>query len=408
MLTLTLFFTCILLLTLTCKRASAGLSAGTAKVDITPDPGMINWVHGTPYNGVLDPLAGRALVLTDGDTTAAFLCLDIIDAVEEAVANARKAVHESTGIPEKNILFAASHTHSGPRAPFTASTFRHSRSSDRMQTLLNDPIYQAWCEKLPETCANIVKQAQSALQPVSLSLGRANAAEWLFNRRPIDENGNVVSTLHPENPYALPDGLRFGIVDPTLTLLSLNGTDGKAVATLFSVPCHSVSIYPHHEGISADWPGPACNHISEALGGETCFLQGCAGDIVPARRGEEARTQMARFFADRAIAAAKCARPLPEASLKVTSNTVGLPLLPNRREETGTDFHPVEIQIISCGPFALVTLPGEPLNGLAREIVARSPFPHTLVIGYTNGRGVGYIGLPGEKAKGGYEAGAGR
>ena len=82
--------------------------------------------------------------------------------------------------------------------------------------------------------------------------------------------------------------------------------------------------------------------------------------------------------------------------------------MPEARQNAGTDIRPVEIQVIACGPFALVTLPGEPLNGLAREIQARSPFPHTLVVGYTNGRGVGYVGLPGEKARGGYEAGAGQ
>ena len=63
---------------------------------------------------------------------------------------------------------------------------------------------------------------------------------------------------------------------------------------------------------------------------------------------------------------------------------------------------------IPAGDLGLVTLPGEPLNGLAREIQARSPFPHTVVTGYSNGFGVGYVGLPGEKARGGYEAGAGR
>jgi hypothetical protein len=30
------------------------------------------------------------------------------------------------------------------------------------------------------------------------------------------------------------------------------------------------------------------------------------------------------------------------------------------------------------------------------------------VVGYANGSGAGYVGLPGEKARGGYEAGAGR
>ena len=42
---------------------------------------------------------------------------------------------------------------------------------------------------------------------------------------------------------------------------------------------------------------------------------------------------------------------------------------------------------------------------LSTAIQTRSPSPHTLVLGYANGRGVGYVGLPGGKARGGYEMG---
>jgi hypothetical protein len=38
-------------------------------------------------------------------------------------------------------------------------------------------------------------------------------------------------------------------------------------------------------------------------------------------------------------------------------------------------------------------------------IRAASPFPQTLVLGYSNGNGVHYVGMSGEKARGGYEAG---
>ena len=385
----------------------SGLHAGTARADITPDPAMTNWVDLKPYDGVLDRLALRALVLRDDGTELAILAYDLIDAGEEAVALIRKSVHDATGIPEGHILVGASHTHSGPRAPFTAASLT-SRRSERMKPILEDPVFRAWADRLPGVCADAARKAKGSLVPVTLALGRADAGAWMFNRRPVDPEGNVVTMFTPRDPYSLPAGLRFGPKDPTLTVLTFIGEDNNTVATLFSVPCHSVSIYPHHRGVSADWPGPACAHISAALGGETLFLQGCAGEIVPGRRGEQARAEMARFFADRAVAAAGQRFALPDAPLRVISGKVGIPLMPEARANAGTDLRPVEIQVIACGPFALATLPGEPLNGLAREIQARSPFPHTLVVGYANGRGVGYVGLPGEKARGGYEAGAGQ
>jgi neutral ceramidase len=383
------------------------LSAGTARGDITPDPAMINWVDRKPYDGVLDQLDVRVLWLSDGGTDVAIVAWDLIDTMDEAVRNVRRAIHESTGIPDKHVIIGASHTHSGPRSPFTEATVPPKRA-ERMREILDDPVWQAWGAKLPATCAGLAEKAREAAKPVSLGIGRADAGEWLFNRRPIDAEGKVVTTFNPADPKVLPDGLRFSPLDPTLTVLVFEGADGKPVASLFSVPCHSVSIYPHHQGVSADWPGPACEHISNALGGETLFLQGCAGDIVPGRRGEAARRDMAKFFADRAVSAAGVRHPIPPAPLQTISSVAGLPLLPKARADAGCDFHPVEIHVVAIGPLALVTLPGEPLNGLAREITARSPFPHTLVVGYSNGYSVGYVGLPGEKAKGGYEAGAGR
>ncbi len=387
--------------------AEVSLSAGAARTDITPDPAMPNWVDGRPYDGVLDPLTLRGLVLSDGKTEFALICWDLIDVTEECAASVRRAVHGATGIPDTHVLMAASHTHSSPRSPYAASTFP-GRKSERLRGILDDPVFRAWSERLPGQCADVLKRAQGRRQPVTLNIGRANASEWLFNRRPLDPDGNVVTMFRPKDPQTLPDGLRFGPLDPTLTVLTLRNGAGANVATLYSVPCHPVSIYPHHRGVSADWPGPANERVSEVLGGETFFLQGCAGDIVPARRGEEARAKMARFFAKRTIAAARISHSLPSSPLRIATRVAGLPLVSEARQQAGADVRPVELQAVVCGPFGLAVIPGEPLNGLAREIQARSPLPHTLVIGYANGRGVSYVGLPGEKARGGYEAGAGQ
>lgn len=62
-----------------------------------------------------------------------------------------------------------------------------------------------------------------------------------------------------------------------------------------------------------------------------------------------------------------------------------------------------EIHALTLGSLAIVTLPGEPLVQLGFSIQERSPYPHTLVLGYSNGRGAIYVGIPGEKARGGYE-----
>jgi hypothetical protein len=98
------------------------------------------------------------------------------------------------------------------------------------------------------------------------------------------------------------------------------------------------------------------------------------------------------------------------AQFRIANVSLELPLTEAAQRDTKAPTIKTEVQVIACGPLALVGLPGEPLIGLAAEILRRSPFPHTLVLGYSNGGGVQYVGMPGDKAKGGYEmteAGAG-
>jgi hypothetical protein len=75
--------------------------------------------------------------------------------------------------------------------------------------------------------------------------------------------------------------------------------------------------------------------LQSALGGEALFLQGCAGDIVPARRGLDAREKMARLITERALAAAANALTLKPGPIGNGNATLELPLtetVANRRQ----------------------------------------------------------------------------
>jgi len=399
----------VLLLCLCCGGAAAaagadGYFAGAAKLDITPDPKMTNWVGHKPYEGVLDPLFVRALALSESTNQVLLLTYDLTDVRETFVARVRRAVAQETSVPAVNILVHASHTHSAPWSPvYDAPLVAHERKT--LTPVEQDPTFQTWGQRLLELSVQAARQAHTAKRPVTLAIGRASATEVLFNRRPRRPDGNVETVYEPADPHVLPNGMRFGPMDPTLTVLALRDAEQKAVATLFHLPCHPVAIYPYHKGFSADWPGFVAQQLEAALGGEAMFLQGCAGDIVPARRGVAAREQMAKLVAERALAALKQSHPLEPGTLRCAHAALGLPLTEAARRDTGREFLTTEVQVITCGPLALVGLPGEPLNDLSMAIQKRSRFPHTLVLGYANGYGVQYVGLPGEKARGGYEMG---
>jgi len=224
-----------------------------------------------------------------------------------------------------------------------------------------------------------------------------------FNRRPRRPDGTVNTIFVPNDPYALPDGLRFGPMDPTVTILSFKGKQQQPVVTLFSYPCHAVSVYPFSNAVCADWPGYAEDRVEARVGGRAIFLQGCAGDLVPARRGIEAAKEMGELIGTRVAAAAAGGLRVDVDRLEEASSKARLPWNAAQRAKTGTDFDLAEVQVFVLGSVAIVALPGEPMIEIAMAIQRQSPYPHTLVLGYSNGGGVIYVGMPGELARGGYE-----
>ena len=386
------------------RGAVGHFTAGAARLDITPDTRLTNWITHKSYGSVLEPIFVRAIVFGQGERQVALVSWELLYAMEGSVAEVRRRITRETGIPAKHILVCATHNHSAPWSPILGDPLT-STEQKVLAPFLSDPLYKEWAEKLFSQTVAAVRQARDSQQPATLAIGRAYAGEFVFNRRPRKPDGSVQSMPNPADPYVLPQGLSFGPIDPTLTVLVMRDPQQKPIATLYHLPCHAVGIYPSFDGISGDWPGALSKALEQDLGGEAMFLQGCAGDIVPARRGREARDQMTAALRARAVSAARLARPVIVTNpIVVTRGTIEAPV----SETTGLprDWLPAEVQTMRMGNVALVALPGEPLIGLATAIRERSPWPDTLVLGYSNGYGVQYVGMPVEKARGGYEMGA--
>jgi neutral ceramidase len=386
------------------------LSAGAARFDITPSLDLSNWITHKPYGEMLEPVHVRALVLAQDKKRVAVVSWELLYPMEGAVARVRKAITAETGIPETDILVTATHNHSAPWSPVINDPLTGAERKV-LDSFLTDTNYPAWANKLLDLTVKAVKQADAARQPATISISRAYVGDILFNRRPIKPDGSVQTMSTSPDPFVMPGALRFGKVDPTMTMLLLRDDQQNSIASIFHLACHPVVVYPAYNGVSSDWPGPVCTTLREKLGGEAIFLQGCAGDIAPIQRGIAARDHIAAVVADRALKAAKISSPLkpaapgPNSAWSVTSEIVKAPIIENLRPELGREYMPAEVQVITWGSLAIVALPGEPLIGLAFAIQERSPYPHTIVLGYSNGYGTQYVGLPGDRARGGYEMG---
>ena len=404
----TWFFSFGLLLSLLTIDVQAynGLSVGAARFEITPDLRLTNWITHKAYSEILEPIFVRAVVMAQNTERVALVSWELLYPMEGAVAKVRREIARETGIATSNILVTATHNHSAPWSPVLGDPLTKAEKKV-LESFLNDPRYPAWAQQVIDLSAKAVKEADLARKPASLSIGRAYIGDVVFNRRPIKTDGSVHGLATPVDPYALPRGLRFAPTDPIATVFVARGLDQAPISALFHMACHPVSVYPSYSGISCDWPGTVSVALQRELGGEAIFFQGCAGDIVPAQRGVPARDSMARTITDRILAAAKVAHPLDlNDNFRVLSRTVQAPVTEAARQDTGRDHFSAEVQVITCGPMAIVALPGEPLIGLATAIRQASPFPHTIVLGYSNGYGTQYVGMPGDKARGGYEMGS--
>src|SRR5690606_41910235 len=71
---------------------SVRFSVDTARMDITPDARVRNWVTEKPHEGITGSFTVRAMALSDGENKVVMVSLDLVDASESATDEVRKRV----------------------------------------------------------------------------------------------------------------------------------------------------------------------------------------------------------------------------------------------------------------------------------------------------------------------------
>jgi neutral ceramidase len=244
---------------LTASIATAELQAGAAVADITPPIGGRMAGYGDRLfavsEGVHDPLTARALVLTDGEDSAAIVTLDLIGYPKEHVAKVKEGVRARTGIAEVTLF--SSHTHSGPE---------------------HDPEWPSkekpWIDETTQKLIDLVATAQSTLAPVTYGAGKGETREG-HNRRKVAPDGSV--TMFWRNEAREPTSP----VDYEVGVIQFNTLDGKPLATLVNFTCHPVVLGPKNLLFSADYPGVMRRVVENEVGGTCLFANGACGDINP-------------------------------------------------------------------------------------------------------------------------------
>ena len=163
------------LVLLTAAPAAAEIRVGVAKADVTPPPGVRMYGYGARgenvSTGVHDPLYAKALVLSDGQRTAAWVTMDLGYADKPLTRDIRAAV--STALGFDDVFLTSSHTHSGP-------------------TFVPDFPSAAtpWVQELRRKVIAAIVEAHGALQPARLGVGWGQV-DLGHNRRRVRADGTV-------------------------------------------------------------------------------------------------------------------------------------------------------------------------------------------------------------------------
>jgi len=397
----------ILFLSQADRLPAAELSAGVARLDITP-PLKLNAPLGgygermnRPAEGVHDRIYAKALVISDGKQKFALLTADIVGfppPVKPALIESLKG----DGWTKEQLMLLASHSHTSieMNAINTANTFQVPQIG-----IFNQRVYEFLMPRL----AQVVRDAEKSLVPVTIGTGSIDLSGWNRNRR----GGSIV--------------------DPELTVTRIDKLDGKPLAVLVNFTAHPTFMNGEDMLFSGDWPGHLQRTVESLIGdGVTAmYYNGAEGDQAPqARRdsGESRWERAERYGRDvgiesyRAWTKVKTKRDVPFAyHLEVVP-------LPERTwhpdfkktggEEYGLDeklltemlpkLFPAEAELVSVrvGDLVIVGIPGEMAAELGLKIKAEAEqlteAKHATIGGLADAW-LSYILPETEYTRGGYE-----
>jgi neutral ceramidase len=303
----------ILLLAAGCSTSPArsdGMSAGTAKLKITPQ--KMSWMTGYGHRGkraekVRDELYARALAISDGRTRLVLVTADILGYPPDLNRRIREEAKRTHGLNDGELLLVASHTHGGPAIPQRPSLeIFHGLSEEDAREIFE------YADVLVAKTLEAISTSLASLRPAELSLTRTTAT-FGMNRR----------LKKPDGSYAIADN-PSGPTDPDVPVLRVT-SGGRPLATVFNYACHCTTLGGVYE-YNADWSGPACAAI-EAKGGVALFATGCGADLNPSPRatgGYDLAEKHGRAIAE-AVVAAPAGAPVT-GPFRTSYGTVDLPL----------------------------------------------------------------------------------
>ncbi|MCB0689157.1 MAG: hypothetical protein KDC53_21615 [Saprospiraceae bacterium] len=352
------------------------LRAAASKRVITPDP-LLPVSGGVGIPKPVDKKQGdlyvRALVLEEGATRVAIVCLDNLGWPSVLGDRSRALI---SGIPAENILISATHTHSAPDA--------YAFVDEQGNTGANFE-YLDYCVK---QVADAVNEAIEQLQPAELRMAVGEAkGKIAFN-------------------YYAPD-----LYDPRCGVIQVVGKSEKdIIATLVNYAIHPEVLGSKRGILSPDLCGPLCTEIENSTGGMAIFINSALGGMVTAdNRGPDGESvgtwaeciRIGELLADEALRIVKDAPIQENPLLSCISREVSFPVESELMRaiimssplgiKISDDFNlTTKVNLINIGQGQILTIPGEALPNIGYYLKRKMKGQYNFLFGLTNDA-FGYI-----------------
>ena len=226
--------------------SAAELSVGFGEVDVSPVLGdqkpvyMAGFGHNRRATKIHDPIMARAVVLSDGKTKVALVCVDVVG-LFNAVADAVRARLDGYAY----VSVSSTHNHEGP---------------DTLGLWGSSPFFSGvdleYMKVLEAGIVKAITDADRAKQPAMATIGTAHAPELLHDaREPYVKHDEVVA-------------IRFA------------GADGKPFGVMIQWNCHPETMDDKNTELTADFVATTVAELRKSQGCPVAYFTGTVGGLM--------------------------------------------------------------------------------------------------------------------------------
>jgi hypothetical protein len=344
---------------------------GWATVNVTPDQAaeLVGYSPRGPYTFVQDSSHVKALMLSNGKSSVAWLNYELLIVHPQLADQVRAGVQEA-GISVDQLIFTATHTHSG--------------MGGYMPGLVGSLAFGGYDKQVVE---QLVTGSVRALQT---ALANQDTVTLAYKKTSVP---NLVSNRF----------VKGGAIDPFVRQVLFQRKDGQK-ATFLTYSAHATALSSKFMGLSGDYPAFLTQHLEEKEVDFALFAAGTVGSHRPLTQGNtpekvnayalaidarlNADTSSVALAGEAQLRTSKVAIQLGEPQLRVTTNLRIRPWL--FRSLLGEV--PAYLDITQVGNILFISSSGE-LSGVfykAWDAMAKEKGLE-LVVTVFNGSYIGYI-----------------